>query len=65
MRTMSGATLHHIAMAYKKYLNWATMVTHYMCAHNQWLCMACQGVEETYLVSFRKISRYFLGGIRP
>ena len=36
------------------------MVTHYMPTHNQCLHMACQGVEETYLVSFR-LSK-FLGG---
>ena len=33
------------------------MVTHYMRAHNQWMRMACQGVEEAYLASFRRVSR--------
>ena len=56
VRTISGATLHHVAMAQQKYLNWATMVTHYMHAHNQWLRMACQGVEEAHLASFRRVS---------
>ena len=32
--TVSGATLHHVAMAHQKYFNWATMVTHHMRAHN-------------------------------
>ena len=49
---------YHVVMVHHN-LNWATMVTHYMRAHNQWLCMACQGVEETHLVSFRKVSRNF------
>ena len=35
------------------------MVAHYMRAHNQWLCMACQGVEEAYLASFRRVSQNF------
>ena len=61
VRAISGATQHHVAMAHQKYLNWATMVTHYMRAHNQWLRMACQGVEEAYLASFCKVSRNFLG----
>ena len=61
VRTTSGATLHHVAMAHQKYLNWATMVTQYMCAHNQWLRMACQEAEEAYLASFRKVSRSFWG----
>ena len=61
VRTISGATLHHVAMAHQKYLSWATMVTHYMRAHNQWLRMACQGVEEAYLASFHKVSRNFRG----
>ena len=30
VRTISGPALHHVAMAHPKYLNWATMVTHYM-----------------------------------
>ena len=58
---MSGATLHHVAMAHHKYLNRATMVTHYMRMHNQWLRMACQGVEEAYLASFRRVSQNFWG----
>ena len=61
VRTISGATLHHVAMAHQNYLNWATMVTHYMRVHNQWLRMACQGVEEAYPASFRKVSRNFWG----
>ena len=61
VRTISGATLHHVAMAHQKYLNWGTMVTHYMRAHNQWLRMACQGVEEAYVASFRKVSRELWG----
>ena len=63
VRTISGATLHHVAMAHQKYLNWASMVAHYMRAHNQWLRMACQGAEEAYLASFCRISRNFLGGL--
>ena len=47
-------------MARQNYLNWASMVAHYMRAHNQWLCMACQGVEEAYLASFRRVSRNHL-----
>ena len=47
-------------MAHQKYLNWVTMVTHYMRTHNQWLHMACQGGEETYPASFRKVSHNFL-----
>ena len=50
-----------VAMAHHKYLNLATIVTHYMRAHNQWLRMACQGVEEAYLASFRRVSRNFWG----
>ena len=61
MRTIGGATLHHVAMAPQKYLNWAAMVTHYMRAHSQWLCMACQRVEEIYLAAFRKVSYDFWG----
>ena len=61
VRIISGATLHHVAMAHQKYLNWASMVAHYMRAHNQWLHMACQGVEEAYLASFRRVSRNFWG----
>ena len=48
-------------VAHQKYLNWAAIVTHYMRAHNQWLRMACQRVEEIYLASFRKVSRDFWG----
>ena len=59
MRTIGQATLHHMAMANQRYLNWAAMVTHYMRAHGQWLRMGCQGVEEVYLASFRKTSREF------
>ena len=61
MRTVGGAAPHHVAMAHQKYLNEATMVTYYMRAHNQWLRMAGQAVEEAYLASFRKVSRIFLG----
>ena len=32
-----------------------------MRANNQWLRMACQGVEEVYPASFRKVSRQFWG----
>ena len=48
-------------MAHQKYLNWAAMVTHYMRAHNQWLHIACQRVEEIYLASFCKVTRNFWG----
>ena len=61
VQTIGGATLHHVVMAHQKYLNWAAMVTHYMHAHNKWLRMACQRVEEIYLASFRKVSRDFWG----
>ena len=61
VRTIGGATLHHMAMAHQKYLNLAAMVTHYMRVHNQWLRMACQRVEETCLASFCKVSRDFWG----
>ena len=43
VRTIGGATLHHMAMAHQRYLNWAAMVIHYMRAHGQLLRMACQG----------------------
>ena len=32
-----------------------------MRAHNQWLRMACKGVEEVYLACFRKVSWEFWG----
>ena len=35
------------------------MVAHCMRAHNPWLHMACQRVEETFLASFHKVSRMF------
>ena len=37
------------------------MVAHCMRAHNQWLRMTCQGVEEVYVASFRRVSRSFWG----
>ena len=61
VRTIIKATLHHVGMAHHKYLNRASMVAHYMRAHNQWLHMACQRVEEAYLASFCKVSRRFWG----
>ena len=61
VRTIGGATLHHVVIAHQKDLNWIAMVTHYMRAHNQWLHMACQRVEEICLASFRKASHDFLG----
>ena len=63
VRTIGGTTRHHVPKVHQKYLNWATMLTRYMRAHNQWPRMAYQRVEEAYLVSFRKVSESFLGGI--
>ena len=44
-------------MPHQRYTNWATMVMHYMRAHNQWLHMACQGVDQVYLTSFQRVSQ--------
>ena len=30
VHTIGGTTLHHMAMAHQRYLNWAAMVAHYM-----------------------------------
>ena len=30
VRTISGTTLHHLAMAHQRYFNWAAMVAYYM-----------------------------------
>ena len=46
-------------MAHQKYLNWATMATHFKHAHNQWMRMVCQGLEEAYLASFHKVSHHY------
>ena len=61
VQTISGATLHLVAMAHQNYLNWAAMVTHCMRAHNQWLQMACQRWRKyTWLPSTR--SPTYFGG---
>ena len=61
VQTIGGAILHHLATAHQRYINWATMVVYSMRAHNQWLHMACQGVEQVYFASFQKVSRGLWG----
>ena len=58
--TISGATLHHVAIAHQKYFNWVTMVTHYMRAHNQWLHMATKDWKQhTYFPSARSLEVFW------
>ena len=40
------------------------MITYYPCAHNQWLCIACHGVERVYLASFHNVSRGLCGHMK-
>ena len=51
MRTIGGATLHHLEMVHQRYTNWDAMIVYYMRAHNEWHHMAREGMEQMYLTS--------------
>ena len=57
VRTIAGATLHHMSMCHQKYATWAYMMVYRMRAHKQWLNRSMEEAGRLYHGVFQSTSR--------
>ena len=53
VRTIGGATLHHMSMSHQRYIEWASMMVYRMRAHEQWLNRSMEEAARLYNRAFR------------